>query len=349
MANQLTELLNEKGCLLADGATGTNYFQMGLQTGDSPELWNREHRDRVAESYKRFIDAGSDIVLTNSFGGTSCRLKLHKLDNAVDELNEQAVVIARAEVEKSGRKVLVAGSMGPTGEILEPVGTFPIAEAEQAFAQQALALERGGADLLWIETLSSMEEVQAAIAGASKTNLPIVCTMSFDTNGRTMMGVMPSDLARYANEASTPLTAYGSNCGVGPAELVASVLNMKDASGSEDIIIAKGNCGIPEYVDGAIKYNGTPELMADYVRLVVAAGARIVGGCCGTTPEHIAVMRQALDSIDGDEAVTLENVVAKLGEISTGSHAQNRKEYDMEAGSASGAPRVRRSRRKASK
>src|SRR6202166_2997997 len=193
--DRLTALLAQRPWLLADGATGSNLFERGLQSGDAPELWNSEHPDRVAHLHRAFVEAGADIILTNSFGGTRHRLKLHKAEARVAELNEKAARIARAEADRAGRVVLVAGSMGPTGEILEPLGPLSLDVARESFAEQAKALARGGADILWIETMSSVEETEAAVRGARTTGLPIVATLSFDTNGRTMMGVTPSELA----------------------------------------------------------------------------------------------------------------------------------------------------------
>jgi len=346
MTKLLRDLLAERSCLLADGATGTNFFAMGLQTGDAPELWNRDYPERVAASYRSFIEAGSDILLSNSFGGNRYRLGLHNSEADVAELNERAVSIAREEVAKTQRTVLVAGCMGPTGEILAPVGDLSMEDARAAFAEQAHSLAQGGADVLWIETLSSLEEMQAALEGASEAGLPIVSTMSFDTNGRSMMGITPAGLARFVGETETPPIAYGANCGVGPSELVVTVANMVAASEEGAIIVAKGNCGIPEYVDGAIRYDGTPELMAAYACMAMDAGARIIGGCCGTTPEHVAVMRKAIDRHQMGSKPSLEEIVGVLGEVSTGATAQFGGDDSLLAGSASGAaPRRRRTSR----
>ncbi|MCH7882317.1 MAG: homocysteine S-methyltransferase family protein [Proteobacteria bacterium] len=173
MINLFEKLLDQKHTLLADGATGTNLFAMGLQSGDAPELWNLEQPHRVAALYRSFIDAGSDIVLTNTFGGTRYRLKLHKAQHRVAELNTAAVEILKKEIEASGREVVVAGSIGPSGEILAPLGDMQPDEAVEAFAEQALALHRGGADVLWIETMSSLEEVELAVKGAGEAGLPM--------------------------------------------------------------------------------------------------------------------------------------------------------------------------------
>ena len=294
MTDKLTALLADRPWLLADGATGSNLFDRGLQSGDAPELWNADHPERVAGLQRAFVEAGADIILTNSFGGTRYRLKLHKSADRVAELNEKAARIARGEADRAGRVVLVAGSIGPTGEILEPLGPLSIDDARDAFAEQAAALARGGADLLWIETMSSVEETEAAVAGARSCGLPVVATLSFDTNGRTMMGITPFELADLHRRHH--LAACGSNCGVSPAELVASVVNLATASEPSAILVAKANCGVPQYIDGALRFNGTPELMAQYACLSLDAGARIIGGCCGTTPEHLRVMRRALES-----------------------------------------------------
>ncbi|MGH8202446.1 MAG: homocysteine S-methyltransferase family protein, partial [Steroidobacteraceae bacterium] len=211
--DRLTPLLAQRPWLLADGAMGSNLFLRGLTSGDAPELWNIEHPQRIRELQRSFIEAGADIILTNSFGGNRHRLKLHKAENRVAALNEAAAALARAEADRAGRIVLVGGSMGPTGEILEPLGPLSAADARESFAEQAAALARGGADILWIETMSSSEETEAAIEGARRTGLPIVTTLSFDTNGRTMMGITPAELAGLSRKHH--LTACGSNCGVG--------------------------------------------------------------------------------------------------------------------------------------
>lgn len=350
MTDLLRTLLDKRSWLLADGATGTNLFAMGLQTGDAPELWNVDHPDRIAQHYQSFIDAGSDIILTNTFGGSSYRLKLHNAQDRVLELNCAAAHIARERADKADRPVVVAGSMGPTGEILEPTGTLTHEAAMAAFAEQAQALKQGGVDVLWIETLSSSEEVRAAVAGAGETGLPVVVTLSIDTNGRTMMGVTAAEIIQLQNELSPKPLACGTNCGVGAAEVAAAVVNMMNAVGdnpSPPILVAKANCGIPEYVDGKIVYNGTPELMAEYARIVHDAGATIIGGCCGTTPEHIRLMRSALEQHRRGSAPGVETIVDRLGEISTGAQAQLRGEMSVQAGAVgTGGARPQRRRRK---
>jgi 5-methyltetrahydrofolate--homocysteine methyltransferase len=294
---------------------------MGLQSGDAPELWNFSYPERVASLHHSFIDAGADIILTNSFGGSSYRLKLHQAQGRVAELNFAAASIARSEADRADRPVIVAGSVGPTGEILKPVGTLDPGAAEAAFAVQALALAEGGADVIWLETMSSKEELQSAGAGASRAELPVVATMTFDTNGSTMMGFSPQELVELYRETVPRLTAYGANCGVGAADLIGAMIAMRNRADPGDILVAKSNCGIPEFTDGKIQYSGTPDLMGDYARLARDVGARIIGGCCGTTPEHLAAMRKALDSHRPRLIPKLDDVVDRLGPVTAGTRA----------------------------
>ncbi|SVA89645.1 uncharacterized protein METZ01_LOCUS142499 [marine metagenome] len=317
----ITELLATRPWLLADGATGTNYFDMGLQSGDAPEMWNADHVDRVASLHRRFIEAGADIILTNSFGGSRYRLKLHRMENRVVELNRAAAEIAREEAERVGRPVVVAGSIGPTGEILEPVGALSVELATEAFTEQAMALADGGADVIWLETLSSKEEMRAAGTAAAATGLPVIATMTFDTNGSTMMGVSPVELVDLYRETVPRLAAFGANCGIGAADLIGALLAMSQQLTDDDRLVAKSNCGIPAFVDGQIHYSGTPELMSRYAELALDSGARIIGGCCGTTPEHLAAMRQALESHSKRGAPDLDAVVELLGPVRAGTRA----------------------------
>jgi 5-methyltetrahydrofolate--homocysteine methyltransferase len=321
MDNRFLKLLNERPFLMADGATGTNLFGMGLMTGDSPELWNFEQPERIEALHQSFVDSGADIFLTNSFGGTRNRLKLHHAQDRVYEINKRAAEIGRKVADKAGREVVVAGSMGPTGDLFEPMGTLTEADAIAAFAEQAKALKDGGADVLWIETMSSKEEVAAAVKGAGTTGLPIVTTMSFDTNGKTMMGISPAEFVAFVHTLDPKPVAYGANCGVGASDLVATIVKLAEAAGPDDIIVAKGNCGIPYYEEGKIKYNGTPELMADYARIVRDAGARIVGGCCGTSTEHLASIRHALHAHQPGAKPSAAEIVSRLGPVTEGAAA----------------------------
>jgi methionine synthase I (cobalamin-dependent) len=317
MPDGLHELLASKGVLLADGAMGTSLFARGLATGDSPELWNVDHPNRVRAVHRGFIAAGSDLILTNSFGANRCRLALHGAAARVYELNRAAAGLARAEADRAGRPVLVAGSIGPTGEIFQPIGALARADGAAAFAEQALALAEGGADLLWIETISAAEELQAAVQGAAPTGLPVVATMTFDTHGRTMMGLTPTAAMGLRAGLEIRPAAFGANCGIGPASLVESVLGLARAAEPGDLIVAKGNCGIPQYQDGHIHYDGTPAVMADYACLARDAGARIVGGCCGTTPTHLLAMAEALATRPAGPPPDRATIEARLGPLPT--------------------------------
>ena len=310
MRQTFEQICAKRAWLLADGATGTNLFHAGLETGYPPELWNLEYPDRIIALHASFIAVGSDIIQTNSFGGTSFRLKLHQVENRVIELNVAAAELARQAADQADKPVLVAGSMGPTGELFQPLGALTVNAARQAFAEQALALAEGGADLLWIETMSSLEEVDAAVKGARQTNLPVVATMTFDTAGRTMMGVTPAAYTEFAT--SLGLDAFGANCGIGPAELLDTVQKFENGK-KKPPLIAKGNCGIPAYIDGKIHYHGTPELMADYAVLARDLGVKIIGGCCGSSPEHVRAMSQALHQRPSERLLTPTDIEAKLG------------------------------------
>ena len=322
MTDVLSRLLATRPWLLADGATGTNYFAAGLQTGDAPELWNLEHPERVRALHDGFIAAGSDIILTNSFGGTRHRLKLHQAQGRVIELNRRAAEIARGAADASGRAVVVAGSMGPTGEILVPIGPLSLEDAAAAFAEQARGLAEGGADVLWIETMSSVEELSAAVQGAAEVGLPLATTMSFDTNGRTMMGVTAGQAVKLVESFTPRPLAVGGNCGTGPAELMAVLVGMAESARDDSVLIAKSNCGIPEYVEGEIRYSGTPELMAEYACLARDLGVRIIGGCCGTTAAHMAIMREALEAREPGPKPSVKSVITALGSISAGAEQQ---------------------------
>lgn len=315
MDNSFTKAIGDKGYLLMDGATGTNLFDMGLVSGDAPELWNDEFPDRVMALNSGFVDSGSDVILTNTFGANAMRLKLHNSEHRVAELNEKAAQIARAAAERADHKVFVAGSMGPLGELIEPVGTLDQQSAMDAFTDQALALERGGCDLLWIETISSREELVAAAAGAAQTSLPFVACGSFDTKGRTMMGITPAEFVEFCLEMEVQPVAVGSNCGVGPAQTVAATLEMSNAYPNMFHYIAKANCGIPEWEGAKIRYTATPEQMYVYAQIALSTGATIVGGCCGTQNEHVRRMRASLDAYRPSRKPTMEEISQRLGEV----------------------------------
>ncbi len=315
--NAFLNLLDQKPYILADGATGTNLFTMGLETGDAPEPWNITHPDRIRSLHQQFVDAGSDLILTNSFGGTSFRLKLHGFEDQVYQLNKAAGEIAREVADNSNRPIIVGGSMGPTGEMIVPHGEMTHEQAVTAYQEQARGLQAGGVDVFWLETLYAKEELAAAMEALSDFDLPICATMSFDTAGRTMMGLTPKDLASVAPDLG--LSAFGANCGVGASDLLATTSSFHQNASDDAVIIAKANCGIPSYQEGEIVYSGTEALMADYVQLALDAGARIVGGCCGTRFSHIAAMRKAMDNYQPGSAPDVADIEAKVGAMSDGS------------------------------
>jgi len=318
MANALSRLLETRDWLMADGATGTNLFNMGLMSGDAPEIWNEQHPEKITALYQGAVDAGSDIFLTNSFGGNASRLKLHDADKRVHELNRIAAEIGRDVADKSGRTVVVAGSVGPTGEIMSPMGTLTHERAVEMFHEQAEGLKAGGADVLWVETISAAEEFRAAAEAFALADMPWCGTMSFDTAGRTMMGLTSAEMAKMVGKIPNQPIGFGANCGVGASDLLRTILGFA-AAGPEQPIIAKGNAGIPKYHDGHIHYDGTPELMAEYAVLARDAGATIIGGCCGTMPDHLAKMREALETRPRGERPTLDAIAEALGGFSSAS------------------------------
>jgi 5-methyltetrahydrofolate--homocysteine methyltransferase len=330
----LKALLAERPWILADGATGTNLFNMGLEAGEAPELWNETAPEKVRALYEGAIGAGSDLFLTNSFGGNASRLRLHEAEARAFDLNRIAAEIGREAADASGRPVVVAGSMGPTGEIMAPLGPLTIEAAAEMFEEQARGLLAGGADLLWVETISAPDELRAAARGIARTGAPWCATMSFDTAGRTMMGTTAAAMVELVGEFEHPPLAFGANCGVGASDLLRTVLGFR-AAHSALPVIAKGNAGIPKFVEGHIHYDGTPDLMADYAILARDCGARIIGGCCGTTPAHLVAMRRALETTPEGPVPELATIAERLGGFSSASD-----------GSDGGAPRREPRRRR---
>ena len=288
--DRLGELLELRKVVLGDGAMGTMLHQAGLTVG-APEQWNVKRPDVVLRIHRGYVDAGSDFISTNTFGGTRNRLKLDELQDRVAELNESGARLAR---EAAGDR-LVAGSVGPTGELMEPLGALTMDGARESFAEQARALKSGGVDFALIETMSALDEAQAAVEGVRDAGLPAVVTMSFDTNFRTMMGVKP--VTALATIAGWGVRVVGANCGNGPAEIERVMSEMSIARPAGVMLMAKSNAGMPRWKDDRITYGGTPEVMAGYARRMVGLGVSVIGGCCGTAPEHIAAMRNAIDAL----------------------------------------------------
>jgi 5-methyltetrahydrofolate--homocysteine methyltransferase len=293
MKTTLQGLLAGGEPVIADGAMGTMLFALGLEQGGSPELWNIEHPDRIASVHRAYITAGAQIILTNTFGCNRMRLELHKLSGRVAELNRAAARIARGEADAAAQPVLVAGDIGPSGGILAPYGDMTFEAAEEAFEEQAAALVDGGADVLWIETMSDLEEMRAAVEGARKAapGIPIIMTMTFDTRGRTMFGVTPEQAVERLGQLGA--AALGGNCGNGIEEITDVVKKMQ-AAGPGVALVAKSNAGIPHLVNGTPVYDATPERMGEYAATVRDLGATIIGACCGSTPDHIREIARAL-------------------------------------------------------
>jgi 5-methyltetrahydrofolate--homocysteine methyltransferase len=292
----LENLLDNQGPIHADGGMGTTLFSLGLERGACPELWNLEHPDRVGGIHAAYVDAGAQIILTNSFGGNRLRLDYHRLGERVAEINKAAARLARGAADKAGAPVVVGGSMGPTGKIMAPLGDLEFTQAVSVFEEQARALLEGGVDVLWIETMSDLQEVNAAIEGYQRVapGFPAVVTMTFDTHGHTSMGVSPS--AALEALRAFDLIAIGGNCGNGPDEIEA-VITAMHAADPDLVLVSKANAGLPRLEHGHPVYDAGPEEMAEHARRVYALGARIIGACCGSTPDHIRAMVAALEAV----------------------------------------------------
>jgi 5-methyltetrahydrofolate--homocysteine methyltransferase len=314
MPDQLSRMLGERPWLLADGATGTNLYNMGLAPGQPPDLWSESQPEKVRDLHRQMIASGADIILTNSFGANASRLRLAGAADRVAALNIAAARLARAAAAEARREIIVAGSMGPTGEIMAPMGRLTEAEATSMFTDQALALKEGGADILWVETLGAAEEMRAAARAAQAAALPWCGMMSFEPGGRSIMGVSPPQLAALIERLPHPPLAFGANCGTGPAELLLAIAGFA-ASGNERPLIAKPNAGVPRYQDGGLVYDATPGVMAEFAMLARDLGIRIIGGCCGTTPAHLAAMRDALVGTPRRARPTPDAISARIAQV----------------------------------
>jgi 5-methyltetrahydrofolate--homocysteine methyltransferase len=293
--NKFLERLNSGKILVADGATGSNLQKMGLKAGQAPEDLIIDNPEILLELESMFVKAGSDIILTCTFGGTRMRMKDSKYQDRTPEVNIRAVELARKAAAASGRTdVLVAGSMGPVGGLIKPYGPLDAEEVKATFAEQAKALAEGGADLLVIETMFSFEETTAAFEGTkSVTDLPIVVSFSYDRGTRSMMGVKPKDVMKRYTEMGA--NVIGANCGT-TLENMETIIKEYAATVPNFPLWAKPNAGIPRMdieTEKAI-YDMGPEDMANFAKKYVALGAKIVGGCCGSTPEHITAIAKAV-------------------------------------------------------
>lgn len=290
----LTELVSraEGGSVLLDGGMGTLLQDLGLDDGGSGELWNVERPEAITSAHESYAAAGARVLTTNTFGGTRPRLEMHGLGDRVHELNEAGARLARGVADAHG--ALVAGGLGPTGELLEPLGTMTEADAQAIFAEQLRGLRDGGIDLVLVETLSDLGEARAALAAAREVvpDLPVVVTMSFDTNLRTMMGVAPATAVAELAEAGA--SAVGANCGRGPAEMLVIAGQMAQARPEGLLLVAQSNAGLPQVVGDHFEYDATPEDLARHATELRDLGVDLVGACCGSTPAHLEAMATAL-------------------------------------------------------
>jgi len=292
MMGRIAELLGDTRPVLSDGAIGTMLQAAGQMPGTSPEIWNVEHGDRMRVIHTAYADAGARLLTTNTFGGTAPRLALHGLEGRVYELNQAGARLAREVADTYGIHVL--GSIGPTGELMDPLGTLTHDEGVELFAAQAAGLADGGAHILLIETLSDLGEVRAAVDGCRRAapDVPVAVTMTFDMNGHTMMGVSPS---RALSEiAAMGVEMIGGNCGSGPDEIEAVMVAMSAERPDGVMLLAQSNAGLPQLVGDEFRYGGTPEVMASYALRMQELGVDVIGSCCGSTPAHTAAMREAL-------------------------------------------------------
>ena len=288
MAQALQDRLAAGDILVFDGAIGTMLQRAGLPPGQPAELWNVERPEAVREVHRRYKAAGADLFTTNSFQGSPLSLATKGLADRVFELNLAAAQLAR---EVAGDEVIVAGDIGPSGQLMEPLGTLSYNGAREAFAEQAAALAEGGADILLVETMSDLSEARAAVEGALQTGLPVVCTMTFDLQGRTVMGTSAEEAARQLWPMG--LLAVGANCGNGP-EVISAALQQMHAALPDIPLVARSNAGLPQLVDGVPVWNMGPEELAACVPTYLHLGARIIGSCCGSGPDYTRAIAAAI-------------------------------------------------------
>ncbi len=286
----------KKEIFVCDGAMGTMLQKHGLSAGECPEYWNLTKAEKLVLVHREYIEAGADIIITNTFGGNRLKLQKYNLEGKLKEINISSVANAKLAVEQSGRPVMVAGDIGPTGSLLEPLGFLSVKEAYEAFKEQVLALAEGGADLLIIETMIALEETVAAVRAAKENSkLPVIACMTFDVTPnkdvRTVMGVDVPTMVTELTKAGADI--LGSNCGNGIEQMVEVIRAIR--ANTDKPLIAEANAGMPKLKDGIIYYDGTPEVVASFTGALIEAGANIVGGCCGTTPAHIKEIKNQIE------------------------------------------------------
>lgn len=286
MARDLLAAL-AKGPLVCDGAMGTMLMASGVEAR-CPEEINLISPDTVRNVHAAYVAAGADVITTNSFGGS--RAKLAKADMA-DQVAQVNLAAARLAREVAGESVLVAGDLGPLGEFLEPLGELTYQQAVAIYREQAEALADGGVDFFLVETMFDLGEARAAVEGAASTGLPVACTMTFDTAGRTMMGVTPSRAVAELRAAGA--VAVGANCGVGPEETLKAIEEMHRAD-PEAVLVAQPNAGVPSMEGGKTVYSTTAQEMASFAQGFLSAGVRLIGSCCGSSPEYTEAIVRAV-------------------------------------------------------
>lgn len=283
----------EKGILISDGAMGTMLQDRGLTDGGAPELWNVENPSAIEDVLEQYAAAGANLITTNTFGGTRGRLQMHGLEDRLFELNKAGAEIARKVADRHPG-CFVMGDVGPSGELMEPMGTMTADEAKELFADQIKALVAGGVDAILIETMSDLQEVEAAVNAAKEVapELPVIVTFSFDTNLRTMMGVKPAVAVKTL--AAQGVRIIGANCGRGVDEMRVIAKELTEARPNGVFIITQSNAGLPKLVGGDFVYDGTPEEMAKYAKDMKELGVNVIGSCCGSSPAHTAAMKATL-------------------------------------------------------
>lgn len=297
----------DKRPLLIDGAMGTMLQKYGLKSGECSEEWNISHSQVVKNIHQEYVKAGADIILTNTFGANRIKLSNFGRENYTLKINEIAVNIAKEAINKERslkKRIFIAGSVGPTGKILEPYGDLKVSEVYKNYKEQAVTLEKAGVDLIILETFYDLEEIKAALkATKENTNLMVVASMTFDKNLKTIYGVDPEKAVIDLEDEGTD--GIGANCGTGPEVLYKVLKIMKEVS--KTYLMVKPNAGIPEFVEGKVVYPASSKVMSDYAEKFIRSGISLIGGCCGTTPLHIKAMSDKIRKIISNKSSLIPN------------------------------------------
>lgn len=296
MSNLLEDIKSK--VLVYDGSKGTMLHRYGMKGGECPELWNVTHAEDVKKVYNSYKEAGADVIQSNTFQGSRIKLEEYSLDSRTYELNYESIRLAK---EVMGNEGFVAGSIGPIGKLFEPSGDLTFECAYETFKEQVKAIADAGADAINFETFTDLAEMRAALLAAKDvTNLPVICSIAFESNGRTLMGTDPKVAAVVLESLGADMV--GTNCSLGPQHLVEIIKSMNDVCGLP--LCAKPNAGLPELVNGEAVFKESPENFSRLAAEFVKYGVRLIGGCCGTTPEFIKALK---DAIEGLEVPQLKN------------------------------------------